>query len=179
MSLSNSINILKKNLKDMGVIKEGTFILRSGKKSNFYIDKDLIYSNPELFKKIIDHLKCKIIFNVNTEKFDVIVGPEKGGLVLSAPIALEFNKIFAFTEKKIRQEANSMVFRDVYAEIMKEKRILIVEDIMTTGGSVSKTINAVKKAKGYVVGIVCIWNRGNIDEINSVPVHSVIYEQID
>lgn len=166
----------KEQLVQSKVVLEGDFTLRSGKKSNKYIEKNLIYCNKDLFKRTIDEMVSMI--QPIIDKFDVIVGPEKGGLILAAPIALELNKTFAFTEKHEIDSNNFMVFRDAYLSAIRNKNILIVDDIMTTGGSINRTMDAVINAAGTVIGIVCIWNRGSVSNINDVPVRSIINELI-
>ena len=71
----------KEQLIHAGVMLKGDFILRSGKESSIYIEKDLIYCNKELLKRTIDEM----VFTIQSlnENFDVIVGPERGGLILS------------------------------------------------------------------------------------------------
>lgn len=176
---------LKKTLIKEGVVEKGTFTLRSGKISNIYINKDKIYCNPELFKEVLEQLMLKIIFGVETKNFSVIVGPEKGGLVLASPLAFSLNKIFAFTEKKeftartTEQTIKLMTLRNAYLNAVRNKNILIVEDIITTGGTVSRTIDAVQKAGGNVVGVVCIWSRAGANKVGSVPIYAIIDEKID
>lgn len=167
----------KEQLIHAGVMLKGDFILRSGKESSIYIEKDLIYCNKELLKRTIDEM----VFTIQSlnENFDVIVGPERGGLILAVPLSLELNKTFAFTEKQELHNINFMVFRDVYIDVVKNKNILIVDDIITTGGSINRTMDAIKQAEGIIAGIVCIWNRGNISNVGNVPVHSIINEKVD
>jgi len=72
-----------------------------------------------------------------------------------------------------------MIFRGSYADVVRRKHVLVVDDILTTGGSIKRTINAVKKNKGKVVGMVCIWNRGDIRSIDGIRVHSLVNKRID
>jgi len=146
---------MKKLLEESGIIKTGHFKLTSGRHSNQYINKDAIYSNPKLFGIITLKMGDKIY--PFKDLFDVVTGPAIAGAVLAAPISLEFtNKIFVYPEK-INDE---MVFRRGYGRILKDKKVWIVEDIITTGGSIKKTISAIEKCGGKVVGISAIWDRG-------------------
>jgi len=94
---------IEKELKAAGVIKKGNFKLRSGKISNFYIDKDRIYGNNVLLRKIIEGMSLEIIFNVGSNRFDVIVVPETGGIVLASPLAYKIWKEICICEKTRRR----------------------------------------------------------------------------
>lgn len=154
------------------VIKKGHFKLTSGKHSNQYINKDAIYSNPILFNKVIMKMVRCLDPYINT--FDVITGPAIAGAVLAAPISVQlFNKIFVYPEK-INEE---MIFRRGYDKILKDKRVWLVEDIITTGSSVEKTIRTIKDCGGKVVGISAIWNRGFYG-VDGIPLLSLINELI-
>jgi len=145
---------LKELFEKYGVIKTGHFQLTSGKHSSQYINKDAIYSNPRLFKIIVARIGNEI--GKYLDLFDIITGPAIAGAVLAAPISLQFiNKVFIYPEK-IDSE---MVFRRGYDRILKDKKVWIIEDIITTGGSIEKTIIAIEKCGGKVIGISAIWDR--------------------
>lgn len=164
---------MKDLLKKYGVIKTGHFKLSSGKHSNQYINKDAIYSNPMLFDKVLEKMWYKISEYENT--FDIITGPAIAGAILAAPISIMFDKIFVYPEKVKEKFSENMIFRRGYDKILKGKRVWIVEDIVTTGGSIEKTINAVEKCNGSVVGISVIWNRGR-RYVGGFPTFSLINE---
>jgi len=161
---------MKKLLEKQGIIKTGHFQLTSGKHSNLYIDKDAIYSNPVLFDVIIRKMWGKIDNYEN--EFDVVTGPATAGAILAAPIALVLDKIFVYPEKI----DNEMVFRRGYDKILKNKRVWLVEDVITTGGSIEKMIIAVKKCGGEVVGISAIWNRESWSPTVNIPFLPLINE---
>lgn len=154
---------MKELFEKYGVIKTGHFKLTSGKHSAQYINKDAIYSNPMLFDKVVTEMWDKI--NGYRHTFDIITGPAIAGAVLAAPISLLFydripiypeQTIFVYPEK-INEK---MVFRRDYDKVLKHKKVWVVEDIITTGNSVEKTIMAIRDCGGSVVGISAIWNRG-------------------
>lgn len=163
---------MKDLLKQYGIIKIGHFQLTSGKHSDQYINKDAIYSNPILFDKIANRMQKDIIPYV--DRFDVITGPAIAGAILAAPISLSLNKIFIYPEKI----DGNMIFRRGYDKILRNKRVWVIEDIVTTGGSVEKTIATIVKCKGEVVGVSAIWNRGSWSVKTNIPFLSLINELV-
>ncbi|MCK4308335.1 hypothetical protein KAW50_08930 [candidate division WOR-3 bacterium] len=155
---------MKELFEKHGVIKTGHFKLTSGKHSAQYINKDAIYSNPMLFDIVVQRMRGKI--NVYKDMIDVVTGPAIAGAILAAPVSLLLNKIFVYPEKADDKplagnpgKGTKMVFRRGYDKILKGKRVWIVEDIITTGGSVEKTIRAVEECGGKITGVSVIWNR--------------------
>jgi orotate phosphoribosyltransferase len=161
---------MKNLLKQYSVTKTGRFQLTSGKHSDQYINKDDIYSNPILFSKIVNQMYKDIIPYI--DRFDIITGPAIAGAILAAPISLSLNKIFIYPEKI----DGNMVFRRGYDKLLRNKRVWIIEDIITTGGSIEKTIAAVVKCKGEVVGISAIWDRGSWSVKTNIPFLTLIHE---
>jgi orotate phosphoribosyltransferase len=149
---------MKELFEKYGVIKTGHFKLTSGKHSNQYINKDAVYSNLVLFDNVVMKMHDKI--NSYRDTFDVITGPAVAGAILAAPIALILSKTFVYPEKVKKGLSENMVFRRGYDKILKHKRVWIIEDIITTGNSIEKTIMAIRDCGGRVAGISAIWNRG-------------------
>lgn len=156
-------------LEEHGVIKRGHFKLSSGRHSNTYINKDSAYCIPELFKEIF----VRMLMEVTMYQHDVITGPALAGAVLAAPLSLYTGTIFVYPEKV----NGKMVFRRGYDKILKNKRVLLIEDIITTGASVQKTVNAIETNGGTVVCVVAIWNRSGWKP--GYPVVSLIYESVE
>ena len=165
------IDLLKKN----DVVKEGHFKLSSGRHSKLYINKDDIYSNNELFG-VVCNMITKLISTKFKDDFDIITGPAIAGAILAGPVSLILRKNFVYPEKKMeiykepyschgelhfRDKISSMgmEFRRGYDKKIINSRVLIVEDIITTGQSVNQTIDAIKECGGTPIGIVSIWNR--------------------
>ncbi len=141
-------------LKKSDVLREGHFQLTSGRHSDLYIDKDVIYRTPELAGEILQALG-KLISEA--PEIDVITGPAIAGALLSFPISISMSKAFVYPEKI----DNNMVFRRGYDKFLNGKRVAIAEDIITTGGSVQKTIDAIVSCGGTPVIAVAIWNRSS------------------
>ncbi len=170
---------MKELLKRHNVIKEGHFKLTSGRHSHSYINKDAIYCNPKLFRRTyiatgisIEEFDTNILDNI-----DIITGPAIAGAILALPLADLYGKIFVYPEKvsiwvdslgNIVEDVEDairtsfiMQFRRGYDNVIKNKRVWITEDIITTGGSVEKTIKAIEDCGGEVLGTSVIWNRGD------------------
>ena len=155
-------------LKTMGIIKQGHYKLTTGKHSNIYFQKDeLWHRDVNLRNLIIDKLYSlsRIDNYINCE---IVTGPATAGSMWALSIALELQTPFVYCEKK----DDKMVYGRGFDKIIENKKILIVEDIITTGKSVKKTIQAIIENKGTISGIVCIWNRKRT--IFDYPVFSLI-----
>lgn len=189
ISTNKKENKMIKEFEYYNIVKSGHFLLTSGRHSNEYVNKDAIYCIPELFLFIISKIYTTILNNFHTDDFDVITGPAIAGAILAAPVALKLNKIFVYPEKAIHSEfaedpnngvvdTKIMNFNRGYDKILKGKRIIIVEDIITTGGSIQMTADAIHLCDGKVVGIVAIWNREEWKAPNEIKLISLINKTI-
>jgi orotate phosphoribosyltransferase len=125
-------------------IKEGHFLLASGLHSPVYWEKFRILQHPHLTGKL-----CRLIAqHFEGQKIDVVAGPTTGGIILAFETARQLGVRSIFAEK----EGEVRIFRRDF-EIAPGEHILIVDDILTTGGSLRETINAVAKLGGIVIGI--------------------------
>lgn len=144
---------LKKMLMAKNIVKEGHFRLTSGDHSDKYINKDEIHHYPNIYRAVIQEY-VNYIRNVFKD-VEVITGPAVAGAVIARSVADKMILPFAYPEKI----DGEMVFRRGYENLIKDKRVVIVEDIVTTGGSVNKTIQAIRKNKGIIHGVAILWNR--------------------
>lgn len=148
-------------LKETEALLEGHFLLSSGKHSDGYVQcaKLLMYPDKaeKAVKLIVDQLK--------DIDFDIVVGPAMGGIIVSYELARQTGKPGIFIER----EDGIMKFRRGFA-IEKGQKVLIAEDVVTTGKSSYEAIKVVEEHGGEVVGIGCIVDRskGNI----KYPVYS-------
>ena len=173
------------------VIKRGHFKLTSGNHSNIYIQKDLIHHHPSTFDLVtntLNHLSDNF-------EYDVVTGPAIAGAIIAREIATCRAKPFVYPEKVIDYDVldemehemqltaiakeeipTKMVFRRGHDKFISGKRVLIVEDIITTGGSVMDTVDAIDRHDGIVAGVVVIWNRSGW---NTYKNHSIINRKAD
>ena len=129
-----------------GALLNGHFLLRSGLHSPVYWEKALVIQYPEYTEKL-----CKMIADhYRKSGAEVVAGPTTPGIILSYVVAkhLGLRSIFAESD----EAAGGRVIRRGF-QIKPGEKVLVVDDIMTQGGSVSEVIAAVKKLQGEVVGI--------------------------
>ena len=137
-------------LKDSGAFMEGHFLLTSGRHSDKYIEKFRLMESPEHLDKICSLMAKQFI----QDDVDIVLGAAIGGILLSSGVAKHLNKKSIFTE---RVETNMELRRGF--EIKNNHRVLIVEDIVTTGGSIFELIEVVKQNNGEIVGVTSIVDR--------------------
>lgn len=166
------------------VIKYGHFIATSKKHLDTYVTKDAIIRDPTacsiICSELVRIIKMKI---ANYKETDFITGPAIAGAIFSGIVANSLDKGFVYPEKKfvVQPEghtAEEMVFSRGHDLALKKKSVIIIEDIVTTGGSINKTISAVEKNGGIVIGVVVIWNRSDFS-LGHLPVHSIIDKKLN
>lgn len=140
------INILR----EVEALLEGHFLLSSGKHSNRYIQCAKLLQYPDKAEKVLNVVADK----VKNLDFDIIVGPAMGGIIVAYELGRQLGKPAIFTER----ENETMTLRRGF-EIKKGQKVLIAEDVVTTGKSSLETIQAIKNYGGETVGIACIVDR--------------------
>ena len=146
MQSSKLLNLLK----ETGALMEGHFLLTSGRHSNIYIEKFRILEDPYSLNEI-----CLFMAKaVNNQKIDLVLGAAIGGILIAGGVGRHLGRKHIFSERVDGQ----MQLRRGFS-IKEGTRVLIVEDIITTGGSVFELIKLVEKCKGQIVKIVNLVDR--------------------
>ena len=150
LSHKKSLNILKKT----NALLDGHFVLSSGLHSSRYIQCAKLLSYPHLAKNICVSLSKKI--KKNYKKIDLILSPAMGGIIIGYEIGKLLKKETIFCERvegsfKLRRGFN----------IKRKSRVLIIEDVITTGKSSLECVKLIKKAGAKLLGFSCIINRSN------------------
>src|SRR3989344_8642108 len=140
------------------IISDYHFVGTSELHFDTYVNKDALLPHPEEVSRI-----CKIFAQKYKDKnIEVVAAPALGGIVLSQWVAYHLTELTSkevlsvFTEKT--PDKNQIFTRD-YDKYVKGKRVLVIEDNVTTGGSVMKVVEAVRKAGGEVVEVCVMVNR--------------------
>ena len=150
LSSKDSLKILKKT----DALLDGHFILSSGLHSSKYIQCAKLLSHPHLAKNICLSLSKKI--KKNYKNIDLILSPAIGGIIIGYEIGKLLKKETIFCERvksifKLRRGFN----------IKKKNKVLIIEDVITTGKSSLECLKLIKKAGAKLIGFACIIDRSN------------------
>ena len=150
LSLKDSLAVLKRT----NALLEGHFVLSSGLHSSKYVQCAKLLSFPHLANKICISLSKKI--KKNFKKIDLILSPAMGGVIIGYEIGKLLKKETIFCER----DSGNFVLRRGFL-IKKNTRVLIVEDVITTGKSSLECIKLIKKSKAKLIGFACIIDRSN------------------
>ena len=147
MSISNQVLDI---FRETGALLQGHFILTSGRHSASYFQCAKVLQYPEhlqLFaNEIVDYFRDLSI--------DLVISPAVGGIVLGTEVGRQLNVQTIFTER----ESGAMTLRRGF-EILAGNNVLVVEDVITTGGSVQEVINVAIKAGANIVGVGVLVDR--------------------
>lgn len=151
-------------LRESGVLLEGHFLLTSGRHSDKYMQCAKIFRHT----KYSEELCAALAEQYKDEKIDVVIGPAMGAVQMAYEVSRAVGCENFFTERV----DGKMVLRRGF-EVTQGMRCLLVEDVVTTGGSVKEVAELVKEAGGIVVGIGSIVDRSNGAVDFGVPFKSV------
>ena len=150
LSLKKSLNILKRT----NALLEGHFVLSSGLHSSKYIQCAKLLSHPNKAEIICKSLANKI--KKSFDKIDLILAPAMGGIIIGYEIGRILKKETIFCERV----KGKFVLRRGF-NIRKNSKVLIIEDVITTGKSSMECVKLIHKAKARLVGFATIIDRSN------------------
>ena len=148
LSHKKSLDILKKT----NALLEGHFVLSSGLHSSYYIQCAKLLSYPHLASSICKSLAKKI--KKNFKNFDLILSPAMGGVIIGYEIGKLLKKETIFCERINGKFELRRGFK-----IHKKSKVLIIEDVITTGKSSMECVKLIKKAQGKLIGFASIIDR--------------------
>ena len=138
------------------VIKFGDFTLSSGKNSSYYVDLRLVPSYPHEFRKMVKYLENEITQDIGLDKFDSIVSVPTGGLVIASALAIEIIKPLIYVRSKPKDYGTS---KSGEGKIHEGMKVIMIDDVATTGGSVANAIKLLKEVNISVKDAYVIVNR--------------------
>ena len=161
------------------IITDSHFVYSSGRHSSVYINKDAIYLHTETISKL-----CQLMAHpYKANQVDIVVGPVLGGIVLSQWVAHHLNAhrssgetLAVYAEKEGEAGDKMFSFHRGYDKFLPGKNVLVVEDVLTTGGSARQVIELVRQHGGRVIGLSALCNRGNVqpEDVGNVPIRTLV-----
>ncbi len=139
-----------------GALMEGHFKLTSGRHSNRYMQCAQVLQFPEYTEQLAAHIAEKFA----GDHIELVIGPAMGGIIVAYEVARQLKVPGIFCER----ENGKMALRRGF-KIYPEQKVLVVEDVVTTGGSVVEVMDIVKEAGGLVAGVAVLVDRsgGKVD----------------
>ena len=158
-------------LEERGAILRGHFKLSSGRHSNLFVQKFRVLEHPRLAQRFGEAIGRSF-----SEDFDVVASPAVGAVVLGFSTALASGARFVFAERV----DGELQFRRGF-EVGPRERVLIVEDVITTGASVRAIADLVRQIAGELVGVGALIDRGDRARLTDlgVPLRSLARLQVD
>ena len=159
---------------DTGALQTGHFLLTSGLHSPQYFQCALVLQHQNFLEKLCLDI---VEYYYEEEDIDVVIAPAIGGITVGQELARQLNVRFIFTER----ENGKMVLRRGF-RLDQHEKILIAEDVITTGGSVKEVIDIVERVRGYPIGIGAIVDRSDgavkfdMPLFSTIQVKAVTYE---
>ncbi len=150
--LSTLINILFK----IDALKFGVFKLSSGKASPYYVDLRVVPSFPDAYHEICDFYSESIKNQIGVKNFDRIAGIPLAGIPFASQIAYNLNKPFLYVRKGVRLHGRA---RRVEGVLSSGDKVLLVDDLVTTGLTLKKAADAIRAEGGVVTQAVAFLDR--------------------
>jgi orotate phosphoribosyltransferase len=138
-------------LEDAGAILTGHFRLTSGRHSDRYVQCARVLEDPAL----VTRLAHAMVDRLGDQRIDLVAAPAVGGIIIGFAVAQALNVKFIFSER----ENGVMTLRRGFV-VPEGAHVLVVEDVVTTGGSVAEVVDLVRQAGGEPVAVASIIDRG-------------------
>ena len=159
MSIMSEDEVLK-IYKSIDALLEGHFILSSGLHSKMCLQSALVFSNTKIAELLCKSLSAKVKNLVDIDSIDLIVSPAMGGVIVGYELSRHLNKLNIFAERKDGVFSIRRGFK-----INKGQKVLVVEDIVTTGKSSLECFECINELGGEIVAEAALINRGG-DSVN-------------
>lgn len=160
---------LRRMLEGSGALLSGHFILSSGRHSGNYMQCARLCAVPEYCEALASQLAAKVGEGLGADAADLVLAPAIGGVVIGYEMARQMKLPGLFTE---RDKDRVMQLRRGF-EISAGQRVLIAEDVITTGGSVLEVAKIVGDLGAEVVGYACLFDRSGGKFQPGPPVFSI------
>jgi len=153
-------------LKSYGAVEQGHFILASGKHSAYYVNKGKLVQNPWELQRMIEQ---RVEALATLGKIDVVLSPAMGGVPVGQQVGLAVHARTIYAERN--PATNELELKRGF-QIHPGERLLLVEDVITTGGTLLELTDFIAAQGGEVAGVFVIVNRSGKTEVGPFPVVS-------
>lgn len=160
------------NLRSSGALKEGHFLLSSGRHSDRYVEKFDLLRQPAATSRACEGFADAF----RDSSVDVVAGPTTGGIILAFEVARQLGVAAAYAERE--SDGSGREFRRG-TTFTPGSRVLVVDDILTTGGSVRETLEALQRHPVEVIGVGILVDRSGGKVEFGVPLHALAKMQIE
>ncbi len=159
-------------LRGVGAVITGSHVVyTSGMHGSAYINKDAVYPYTHIISRLCEEIAQRHLY----DNVDVVVAPAVGGVILSTWTAHHLSvrskrEIFGVYAEKVPGTSRFALNRG-YDKIVAGKNVLVVEDVLTTGGSAKAAVEAARACYGTVVAVAALCNRGGVtsEDLGMVP----------
>jgi orotate phosphoribosyltransferase len=143
-------------LAETGAIVTGSHVVyTSGRHGSAYVNKDAVYPHTDRVSEL-----CRFLADAARDaRPEVVCGPALGGIILSQWTGHQLGVLAVYAEKL---PDGGLALRRGYDRLVAGRRVLVVEDVLNTGGSVRQAVAAVRAAGGEVVAVAVLCNRGGV-----------------
>jgi orotate phosphoribosyltransferase len=166
---------IAKILHKIDALKFGLFKLTSGKVSPYYIDLRIVPSFPDAFRQICDFYGESITSQIGLKNFDRIAGVPIAGIPFASQIAYNLKKPFLYVRKGVRLHGRQ---RRVEGNLVSGDRVLLIDDLVTTGLTMKKAAEAITAEGGIVKETVALLDReeGGKEKLakNGIQLHALL-----
>ncbi|MFT4968162.1 MAG: orotate phosphoribosyltransferase [Candidatus Deianiraeaceae bacterium] len=160
-------------LSKIGAILKGHFLLSSGKHSDTYIQCAKIFEHPKIAEEVCKNL-AREISTTFLEEYNIVVSPAMGGVI----VGYETSKHLGIRNVFVERVQDAFELRRGF-ELSPKDKVIIIEDVITTGKSTLEAIDVVKKFGCEIVGCASIINRMTPENIQNFPYALVYLYKID
>ena len=146
------------------LVRDSHIVYTSGRHGSAYVNKDAIYPHTHLTSRLCHELAS----HFSGQRIDTVLAPALCGIILSQWVAfhlsdLEGREVAAiYAEKDKQAERELFVIKRGYDKCVTGRRILLLEDVLTTGISIKRVVEAVRSLRGEIVGVGALCNRGGV-----------------
>lgn len=167
----SSDEAMAKLVEASAIITDSHIVLASGRHGSTYIDKDAVYPNTQTTSALCEALMEKVAAEILISDAATIIGPERGGIILSQWAAYHGSEMAGgrmmavYAEKTGEKDGagkDEFRIKPSWLKYVDERNLLVIEDVLTTGGSARKVVELVQMSGGRVLGVMALCNRGDV-----------------